>query len=107
MGLNLPEPTRVTGKILPFFVVVDDAFPMSVTFLKPIGQKQLTKKRGIFNYRLSRACRIIQNVFGILVARFGTFQIQVNANLERSKSIVLACIGLFFPILRVEQENCC
>jgi hypothetical protein len=42
--------------------------------------KQLTRERKIFNYSLCRAQRIIENVFGILVARFGIFKTHININ---------------------------
>jgi hypothetical protein len=41
----------------------DEGFAMREAFLKPISQKDLNPERNIFNYRLSRARRIVENVF--------------------------------------------
>jgi hypothetical protein len=67
--LKTPESSDVKGRKLPYVFVGDDAFSLIRDFLKPYNVKQLTRERKIFNYRLSRARRIIENVFGILVAK--------------------------------------
>ncbi|XP_071581738.1 uncharacterized protein [Temnothorax nylanderi] len=63
--LNLPEN---------FFFVGDDAFPLKLYLLKPYSRSDsLNVKKLIFNYRLSRARRIVENAFGILANRFQVF----------------------------------
>lgn len=52
---------------MPFMIVVDDAFPLNKHIMKPYSQVGLTPESRIFNYRLSRARRIVENAFGILV----------------------------------------
>lgn len=65
--LNFPNshelPHRKTK--VPFVIVADDAFPLSTRILKLYPQRNLCYKNRIFNYRLSRARRIIENAFGI------------------------------------------
>nr|CAI5864486.1 unnamed protein product [Callosobruchus analis] len=39
-------------------------------FLKPYNERELNPERSNYNKRLSRARRIIENVFGILANRF-------------------------------------
>lgn len=51
------------------FIVGDPAFP-----LKPYQHSPLTYEQKIFNCRLSRARRIVENVFGIFVSRFRIFE---------------------------------
>lgn len=92
--LKLPGPSKVDNITLPYVFVGDEAFRMTKTLMKPFSQRQLTKERRIFNYRLSRARRIIENVFGILVARFGVLQRPLKVDLARIKSIVFACCAL-------------
>ena len=55
---------------VPFTLVAEYAFAVGPYLKKPYGAKNLTGIERIFNYRLSRARRIIENAFGILSARF-------------------------------------
>jgi len=74
--LKIPEPGTLPNseKKLPFVFVGDDAFALTENFMKPCGQTGLTAEQRIFNYRLSRARRVVENSFGILVSRFGVLQ---------------------------------
>lgn len=56
------------------FLVGDDAFPLKSYLLKPYSGTNLSTKQKIFNYRVSRARRIVENAFGILASRFRIFQ---------------------------------
>ncbi|KAG8239124.1 hypothetical protein J437_LFUL018788 [Ladona fulva] len=49
-----------------YVFVADDAFPPCI--LKPHPNRDLTEEKRNFNYRLSRARRIVENAFGILIA---------------------------------------
>lgn len=66
--LNLPpdESLDGTNQSVPYLFVGDDAFGLSATILKPFsGTYPKGSMQRIFNYRLSRARRIVENVFGI------------------------------------------
>ena len=52
--------------LLPYFAVGDEAFPLKQYLLYPYPGKNLTFEQKMFNYRLSRAWRIIENTFGII-----------------------------------------
>ena len=54
----------------------------------------LTKEEKIFNYRLSRVRRIVENTFGILVSRFRIFERKVACQLSTVDKIVKACRAL-------------
>lgn len=95
--LNIPseENIRNTSSVLPYVFVADDAFPLRVDMLKPFRQAHLTSpERKIFNYRTSRARRIVENVFGILASRFRIFHTQINLELHNIDSVVMACCVL-------------
>lgn len=67
--LDLPHPTALPGrdKPIPYTFVGDDALPLSVNLMKPYqGQYDKGSTKRIFNYRLSRARRIVENEFGIM-----------------------------------------
>ncbi|GFV24224.1 uncharacterized protein TNCV_2632281 [Trichonephila clavipes] len=66
--LNIPEVGSAFK--LPFVILADDAFPLMPNIMKPYPGSNLSKECLVFNYRLSRARRVSENAFGILVARF-------------------------------------
>ena len=65
--LNIPPPQPLPGRQrdIPFVIVGDDAFPLKNYLVKPYPNRQLDPEKRVFNYRLSRARRIVENVFGI------------------------------------------
>jgi len=106
--LNIPKPDLLTNTsyTLPYLFVADDAFAMSENLLKPYSQTNLTKEQRIFNYRLSRARRIVENAFGILNSRFGVFQRPIQVDTDKAKKIVLACCFLHNYIRKSASYIC-
>ena len=49
--------------------VGDDAFPRRTNLLKPFSKRNLSLEEKVFNYRLSRARRVVENAFGIFDSR--------------------------------------
>jgi len=56
--------------------------------------RTLTIPQRIFNYRLSRARRIIENAFGILVVKWQILANQICYKVENAESIVMALLCL-------------
>ena len=74
--LGIPNPRllpNITQSPLPFVFVGDEAFSLKMNMLRPYPGKKLSADLAIFNYRLSRARRIIENAFGILAAKYAVF----------------------------------
>ena len=94
--LSIPKPTNPPGcsNALPYVIVADDAFPLKTYILKPYSQRGLTKEKRIFNYRLSRARRIVENAFGILANRFRIFMSPIPLVPEKVETITMACCAL-------------
>ena len=55
---------------MPYTILADDAFPLRRWLLKPYPQRNLLHDQRIYNYRLCRARRIVENSFGILANRW-------------------------------------
>lgn len=94
--LNLPAPQVIVPNEPPlnYVFVGDEAFAMRPDFLKPYNQRELNYQKRIFNYRLSRARRIIENNFGILANRFRIFHTCINLKIDNIDKVVLACCAL-------------
>ena len=96
-GMNLPDNEPLEGvpnKSLPYFLVGDEAFPLKLWLQRPYPGKTLDEKKMIFNYRLSRARRIIENAFGILVSRWRIFNTRIPTSVETAESIIQAAVCL-------------
>lgn len=73
--LKIPQPQSppLSECDLPYVFLGDEAFPLMENFMKPYSQYSAGREEHIFNYRLSRARRVVENAFGILAARFRVF----------------------------------
>ena len=107
---------------IPFYIAADDAFPLQPDILRPFSGKdkvdkerahqhniahqvdgaprrpmrrELSTRQCVYNYRLSRGRRIVENAFGILVHRF---QVLLNPMKLRkpnhAETVILACVSL-------------
>lgn len=93
--LGLPPPTELeNGVLLPYFIVGDAAFPLKENLMKPYPGKKIPPIEENFNYRLSRARRVIENAFGILVARWRILLAPLNLHPEAADNLVKATLVL-------------
>lgn len=75
--------------------VGDDAFPLATYLMKPYSRLEgLEHKQKIFNYRLSRARRIVENAFGIMASRFRVYRKPISVSLDKTDSIIKATCAL-------------
>lgn len=96
-SLNLPDKNVQPGrnKLSPYVFVADDAFPLSPYILKPYSRHQdKGSKNRIFNYRLSRARRVVENVFGVMTSIFRVFRKPMLLQPEKVEKVVLVCVHL-------------
>lgn len=96
-GLNLPKGTcNLPGTNIPSecFFVGDDAFPLLPMLMKPYCGNFLDEPKQIFNYRLSRARRTIENTFGIWSARWRVLKKAIAMQEDTADEIIWATICL-------------
>lgn len=94
--LQLPPPTALPGrtKPVPYVLVADDAFAIRPNIMKPFSLRGMNMTQRVYNYRLSRARRIIENVYGIMWARFRVLRKPIHLNSNKTKRVTLACCVL-------------
>lgn len=90
-----PRELPATDNLAPFVVLGDEAFPLLPNLLKPYPRNQslIDHSKAVFNYRLSRARRIVENAFGILTQRFRIFSTAIFLHVETIEDVITsACI---------------
>lgn len=102
--LNVPPPSELPdapelGKVN-HVIVADEAFPLKPYLLRPYPGRRLPTDKTIFNYCLSLAWRISENVFGILSQRFRVFQRTLKVQpsvVDKVVKAACAIVQLFAP----------
>ena len=94
LGLPPAEPLPGDDRDIPYFFVGDDAFALAPWLMKPFPLRFLTPRQRIFNYRLSRARRIVENGFGILANRWRCLLTTLGLHPKNVKAVVKGCLTL-------------
>nr|CAI5863554.1 unnamed protein product [Callosobruchus analis] len=106
--LNIPEPRPLKGrkKLTPFVVVADDAFPLKPHLMKPFPFKQedMQVATSVFNYRLSRARRVVENAFGLIAQRFHVWRRPVELSHPSRIISVVKAICVLHNYLLVDKD---
>lgn len=94
--LQLPPPVyhAELGSHIPYVFLGDDAFPSGNHLVKPFKGDSLPPEEVVYNYRLSRARRVVENSFGILAARFRVLRKSIIGSETLVQNIILACCAL-------------
>ncbi|KAL7637993.1 UNVERIFIED_CONTAM: hypothetical protein RMT77_011606 [Armadillidium vulgare] len=106
--LNLPrdEVLKERNKCVPYVFVGDDAFALSNQILKPYpGTHAKGTKERIFNYRLSRARRVVENAFGILASVFRVLRKPMLLQPQKASLVTMTCVVLH-NFLRKSETSC-
>ncbi|XP_014665860.1 PREDICTED: uncharacterized protein LOC106807881 [Priapulus caudatus] len=93
---NIPDPTPYPGDDTPmaYTIVADDAFPLRDDIMKPYPYRSMELDKRVYNYRLSRAQRVVENAFGIMANKFRVFLTTIALPPETVDKIVMATCAL-------------
>ena len=95
--LNWPENGVCVG---------NDAFPLRINLLKPFGHRNLSTEEKVFNYRLSRARRVVENAFGILASRFRILLRPIDLKVDTIELLVKAACAIHNWLRMTSPANC-
>lgn len=109
-NLNLPPPAEIYpgGPKLPYFCVADEAFPLDQNIMRPFPGRstgRMPYDEKVFNYRLSRGRRTVENSFRIMCSQLRIFRVSINATEEHIKIIILAAVCIHNFLRKSEEEN--
>ena len=108
-ALDFPNAEQLDGftdDLIPYFFVGDEAFALKTWMQRPYPGKNLLEANRIFNYRLSRARRVIENSFGILVARWRIYHRPIPTSVETAENIVKATVCLHNFLKEYVNSDC-
>jgi hypothetical protein len=96
-SLSLPEESNLPerSKKIPYVFLGDEAFALSENIMKPFSSTHHKRSaERIFNYRLSRARRVVENVFGICSAVFRVLRKSMLLEPKKAELVVMTVICL-------------
>jgi hypothetical protein len=93
-GLPPADTLPFDDKNTPYFILADDAFELRTWLMKPFSLRHMSQEHRIFNYRLSRGRRIVENAFGIMSQRWQILLSTMQHSPENVRLIVEACVCL-------------
>ena len=94
-SLSLPQSRPLPGTLsptVPYVIVGDEVFPLKQNIMRLYPGRNLPQPYSVYNYRLSRARRVIENSFGIPAARWRIFRRPMIATPEHVVSYTKAAI---------------
>nr|CAI5844914.1 unnamed protein product [Callosobruchus analis] len=106
--LGLPEDQllHTINKNMPFVFLADEAFALTNRIMKPYsGMHEKGTCQRKFNYRLSRARRVVENAFGILSAVFRVLRKPILLKPEKARYIVMTTVCLHNFLRRNKQSR--
>ncbi|KAI8423974.1 hypothetical protein MSG28_002640 [Choristoneura fumiferana] len=105
-SLNLPPPRPLQGRQIdvPYVLLADDAFALSKYLMKPYPYANQPIDKRVYNYRLSRARRMVESVFGIMASRFRVLRKPIELYPEKVLGLV-STIAVLHIFLRSSSNS--
>lgn len=106
-SLNIPPPACLPGTSIkvPYVIVADDAFALKPYMMKPYNFRGQDIGQRVFNYRLSRARRMVESVFGLMASKFRVLRTTIELSEENTKTCVLAICVLHNFLLTSDRAG--
>ena len=104
IGFPESEPLGIGGPKANFFMLGNDAFPLKLWLMKPCSRHSIDLKERVFNYRISRGRRVVENAFGILKSCFRIFQSLLQQEPPVVTRLFMACFVLH-NLLRIKYPH--
>lgn len=104
LNIPQPEPLYEGGEPVPFVFIGDEAFPLMENFMRPYPRDQLDPQKRIFNYRLSRARRIVEATFGVLARKWYVYRKDFECKVETVDKVVKASCVLHNYLIQTEID---
>uniref|UniRef100_A0A1B6CGG3 DDE Tnp4 domain-containing protein n=1 Tax=Clastoptera arizonana TaxID=38151 RepID=A0A1B6CGG3_9HEMI len=96
--LNVPNPKPVLTPYsikVPYIILGDQAFELNEYTMTPFsGTPPIGSIERIFNYRLSRGRRVVENAFGVASSTFRVLRKPILLQPDKAKKVVLAVVYL-------------
>uniref|UniRef100_A0A673IN56 Zgc:194221 n=1 Tax=Sinocyclocheilus rhinocerous TaxID=307959 RepID=A0A673IN56_9TELE len=107
-SLGIPEDKSLPGAEhlgpMPHVFVADEAFPLRRHMMRPHPGQNIGREKRLYNYRLSRARRMVECSFGILATQWRLYRRVLGVTPEMAeKAIKATCI--LHNLLRVDQAE--
>ena len=105
--LKIPQSSKLPNyeRVLPYVFIGEDAFGLKPHMMKPYPLQNLPTEKKVFNYRLSRARRVVENVFGIAASRFRVLWRTIIAHVEQVTVITKAVVSLHNFLMSLSAIN--
>ena len=90
---------------IPYVIIADEAFLLKTYFMRPYPGRGLDDEKRIFNYRLSRARRMVECAFGILASRWRMFHRRICMLPENVERVVKATVVLHNMLQGLQDDR--
>lgn len=90
-----PKPLPGTSDPVPHVLIGDEGFGLQTYLMRPFPKTTaaIDEKKTIFNKRLCRARRVVENAFGILAQKWRIFLRQIESEVETAVHVIeAACV---------------
>lgn len=106
--LDLPDEKVIPGILnpMPHVFVGDEAFPILKNLMRPYPKDQIQgdQSKKVYNYRHSRARRVVEQSFGILAQKFEIYQKRIKFQPNQLENLILSTVCLHNYILDDEVQ---